>query len=478
MNQDQTLTRGEAIHQVAAQLDGPISMDEFLDRVLEIKPSTAKNPKSGLKQLIRFEHLGIDLLIIDRETLVSMHQAMEGVHFRIPLTRQEIERGWLFVDLAFQYMKPSGLAVEDFHLEEVNGHSIPVNPEKYKTKVKTPWGYWEEEQTVLDLEWWFKKHGLRRGDSLLVTILDWRTGHYRLEPESSRSRQQHRDEIHKGNQTLADRLFQELENANDEFIRGRVAIPSAYYHLKDTLEYPPDHWHEILEKDPRMRLAIADIHYSDWESPIDRLFNEMTTPVGQPTPPTQKLTKEQKTQVYCFKAAFWHRKGLWRRIEIQGGQTLGDFDRILRDAFDHDFFDHLSGFWKLQQRGKGQRYREIDLGNINPFEGGDAADILVASLEMEPGHALKYVYDFGDWIEHRLELEAITMPEEDGQYPRIVGQNKPRYHYCLECKENGKKEIATLICLTCSDRQQEGIFLCETCADQGHEDCYIEDILY
>jgi hypothetical protein len=52
------------------------------------------------------------------------------------------------------------------------------------------------------------------------------------------------------------------------------------------------------------------------------------------------LSKAQKTQVYRFKASLWLRKGLWRRIEIQGGQTLADFDRVLRDAFEHDTFDH------------------------------------------------------------------------------------------------------------------------------------------
>jgi hypothetical protein len=478
MKDNQTLTRGEAIHQVATQLEGPISMDEFLDRVLEIKPSTAKNPKSALKQLIQYEHLGIDLLLIDQETLVPMHQAMNGVRFRIPLTRQEIERGWLFIDPAFEFMKPRDLAIEDWYFEEINGQSIPVNLEKFKTKVKTLLGSVEAEKIVIDLGWWYKKHGLRRGDNLLITIIDWSQGNYCLQPESSRIRQQHQGEIQKGNHYLADYLFQELESSRDEFVWGYIAIPTAYYHLKDEVGYPPDHWIDILEKDPRMRWMDAEICYADFISPLEQIFGGGMASAWQPTSPTKRLSKEQKTQVYRFKAALWYRKSLWRRIEIQGGQNLADFDRILRDAFDHDVFDHLSGFWKLLPRGKSRRYREIDLGRINPFEGGEAADILVGSLKLETGQALKYVYDFGDWIEHRIELEAITAPESEAQYPRIVGQNKPRYHYCLECKEAGKKEIATLICLTCSNRRQENVFLCETCADRGHEDCYIEEILY
>lgn len=50
-------------------------------------------------------------------------------------------------------------------------------------------------------------------------------------------------------------------------------------------------------------------------------------------------------EVYVFKAAFKYRKGVWRRIEIEGGQTLADFDGIMREAFNHDTWDHLSEFY-------------------------------------------------------------------------------------------------------------------------------------
>ena len=53
-------------------------------------------------------------------------------------------------------------------------------------------------------------------------------------------------------------------------------------------------------------------------------------------------------EVYVFKAAFKYRKGVWRRIEIEGGQTLADFDGIMREAFNHDTWDHLS---ELSLRG-------------------------------------------------------------------------------------------------------------------------------
>lgn len=90
----------------------------------------------------------------------------------------------------------------------------------------------------------------------------------------------------------------------------------------------------------------------------------------------EPYTQASARQVYRFKAALRHRPGLWRRIEIQGGQSLADFDAILRKAFNHDTLDHLSGFWKLPRQGTGQRFLEVELGEA----------------EHEDHHAEKIVY--------------------------------------------------------------------------------------
>jgi len=473
------LSRSQAIEKIIAQMSGPMDLEEFTQRVLALWPSKAKQPKSVIRQALRYDYIGKSLLYLDKQTLIPLRLAMPGVRFRIGLTRQEIKKGWLFVFPAFEFMAAGDVPPEEFWLEEADGRSIPVNPVTVKSKVKTLFGTQETEQTAFELKWWYRKQALQRGDSLLVTVLDWEKGHFRLEPETSRVHKRHAAEIQAQNQALVDDLFQQLETARDEVVDGRIAIPTAYLYLKEAGAYPPDHWLEVLERDERMQWTGYDIRYADWDSPFDRMFNDLS---GEPKPPPstrQKgLSKQEAGQVYRFKAAFWHRKGLWRRIEIQGGQTLADFDDILRTAFHHDHSDHLSGFWKLVRRGQSRRFREVDLGSINPFEGGEAADVQVASLSLRPGDALKYVYDFGDWIEHRLELESIAEPEEKTSYPRITGQNKQRYQDCVVCKEEGRKTVATWICYTCSEREQRDILLCETCTEAHDEDHYMDEILY
>lgn len=125
-------------------------------------------------------------------------------------------------------------------------------------------------------------------------------------------------------------------------------------------------------------------------------------------------------QVYRFKIQLKYRKGLWRRIEILSTQTLADFDAIIRDVFNHDPMDHLGGFWLAG----GRRQPDIDLATVDPFGGGENAEMPIGALGIAEGDRLKYVYDFGDWIEYLITLEAVTEPEADVDYPRVTGQSK------------------------------------------------------
>jgi hypothetical protein len=122
--------------------------------------------------------------------------------------------------------------------------------------------------------------------------------------------------------------------------------------------------------------------------------------------------------VYRFVAQLGSRT---RIVEIQGEHTLADLDRALRSAFRHDPYDHLGGFWRLFTRGNSQRRRrEVRLGDVDPSGGGDGASIPIATLGLQVNAMLKYVYDFGDWVEHSLMVEAISEPQPHVKYPRVI----------------------------------------------------------
>jgi hypothetical protein len=452
-----------------------VSIDEVAKRILTMYPSRAKNPLTSVRSTLRLEHAGKTLVFLDRQTLVPLHVAMQGVRFRIPLTREEVDRGVLCIDPAFDCFRRQGVSPRDMQLLDAAGGPLASRVGTLTQRVKGPLGSFTQETPAFELGAWYRDHRVHHDDSVLVTIENWQHGRFRLEHEPASQRRQ--QDIERKNQELADVLFAMLEDARNEQLFAHQAIPTAYARLSDPRGYPGDHWIEVIANDARMQWDGLSIHYSDFRSPWDEMLR-FAQPAEHHDPPQESYTPAEAIQVYRFTAALWHRPQIWRRLEIQGGQTLADFDAILREAFRHDTVDHLGGFWRLVRRGTGQRFREVDLGDIDPFGGGSGADQHLAGLGLKPGDTLKYVYDFGDWIEHRLTLEEVTAPEAGATYPRIVTQNAPQYQYCQVCQGKKRKRRATWVCIECSNAQQQDILVCEKCLMKEHEDHYAEEVIY
>lgn len=464
-----SLTRAQAVEQVLARLDGPIGVDELCRQVLTIRPSKAKNALSSTRTFLRTEQAGETLVFVDDQTVLPMPIAMRGVRFRVPLSRREAKQGALIVRPAFDVFLRSGLEPSQVQLKDVQNRALPVRLVTFRERVDTPFGNQMVEQTAYELGDWFRARRIKRDDSILVTIEDWTNGCFRLEHEPAKRARQ--GEIEAQDRELAGVLFDMLERSDREQLYALRAVLSAYGRLSAPRGYPGNHWTDVVESDPRMRYDGWRIIYSDVRSPLEAMFME-DVPL-----PEAVFSPDQGRQVYRFKAVLVHRRGLWRVIEIQGLQTLADFDSVLRDAFNHDFSDHLGGFWKRVPRGRTRRFREIDLGYVDPFGGGDAAGLRIAGLGLEVGDELKYVYDFGDWIEHHITLDAILEPKKS-EYPRIVDQNVPQYEDCQSCQAQGRKSRATWICLECSDEEGRAVLVCDDCLGRAHEDHYAEEILY
>lgn len=463
------MTIKEAIEKVLSEVDGPIEISELVDRVLRIRPSSARNPEASVRQRLKDEFDGISIAYLDKKRIVPLRLAVPGIRFRIPLSRQEVKRGALMIHPSFDPWISYRDDPESIELIDAQGRPLPrrvVNllPSSQDLPI---WSY-----SAFDLSEWFKSNRASRNDTVLVTIKSWEPKRFRLELEPAKERKRHRDEIEAKNRELADLIFDTLENSPSESI-PIYSIISIYLRLSDPKGYPGDHWMEVVERDPRMKLTFSGITYAENLSIFEAFLSE-----GEPRVAEKEFSKEEGEQVYRFKAAFKYRKGVWRVIEIQGKQTLADLDYILRDEFGHDTTDHLSGFWKLIRRGNTRHYRRVDLGSINPFGEGEAADLRIAGLGLKVGDRMEYVYDFGDWIEHDIVLEEIRPSEPNVEYPRLVRRNKPRYRYCEHCKAKGKKTVATYICIECSQEEGREVLVCEECLEEYHEDHYAEEYVY
>jgi len=128
-------------------------------------------------------------------------------------------------------------------------------------------------------------------------------------------------------------------------------------------------------------------------------------------------------KVYVFKAALKQRKRRLFHIEIMGNQTLGDFDYIMHEAFNHDTWDHLSDFFP------GRAWKSKGYGEIDPDDRGSGSKKLISQLALSEGDKLEYVYDFGEDIQHVITLEKIAEPS----YSRFISIVIPRRSAAVGC---------------------------------------------
>lgn len=495
------IPRSQVIAQIADQLTEPITFNDFADRVLAIAPSAAKNPRSAVRTEIRFNTIEYGLIFMDdrRSWLMPAQVGMRGVRFRHNVSQWEAENGMLvasddllpFLAVGRHYFET--VLKDGLRLIDDSGSALPFELVRKNFSGKDSiFGHYSTSQNCLDLKNWFRNKKVKAGDSILFTIEQWKPAIWKIEHEPAAQRNQ--AVIEQYNAELADILFEMLENERDERLYLRYSLPTAVLRVTDPKGYPGDPWTTVIEEDGRMRYSDFDLQYADGQSNffdiLEQAFVEDEEIAEEVSP--RSLSVQEANRIYRFKCWLEYNPKLWRKIEILGKQTLAEFSKILVVAFKHDP-DHLARFSHLIQRGKSKRYREVEIGTIDPyreefeeeiedfFDGIDGNSIRIADLELAEGSLLQFVFDFGDWHEHRLQLEEIlptAQKEQSAECPRIVEQNEPEYQYCEECHKQNKREIATWVCIQCSNRRQEDVLLCENCLDRNHEDHYAEEMLY
>ena len=469
---DNKPTLKQVVEQVLSELDEPITVKNLADRVYAIYPTRSKTAMSSLRNCLHYDEQGVNLVYLDKFTILPTRIAMQRVRFRVPIDRhaeKENEIPFLF----FNYFIDRQGEPKNVRFVDNIG-----NPIAFRVKsVKNIWeltSLWRRDFVdAFDFTEWFNRIKPQRGDSLLITVQNWENHEFLMEYEPKRKRRS--EDIQRFNKEFSDTLFNMLEESRDGNIFLHQVIPDVFVRLSNPRGYPGDNWREIVESDKRLKNDGTTLTYPEEVSPFERM---MLTDAEQLPWVGDNYSKKQSNDVYRFKVSLGFDSPIWRVIEIKAGQTFADLDVVIRDAFGHDRYDHMGGFWKMIPRGKSQKkFREIEIGDINPLEEGTAAGLHIGGMDLKPGDLIKYVYDFGDWIEHEVRFEEISSVEAEKSYPALVGRNKPKYQYCVVCEAKGKETIATLVCLQCST-QKRVIFLCEDCANKKHEEHFLEEIIY
>ena len=106
---------------------------------------------------------------------------------------------------------------------------------------------------------------------------------------------------------------------------------------------------------------------------------------------------------------------IWRRLELSSRTTLKQFHRMLQIAMGWEN-SHLHEYIV-----DGQRYGTPDYLYDEPGEVVAETGIRLERVLPELSATMLYLYDFGDYWEHEIRLEAAFVADSFATYPRLVG---------------------------------------------------------
>lgn len=116
-------------------------------------------------------------------------------------------------------------------------------------------------------------------------------------------------------------------------------------------------------------------------------------------------------ETYNLHVALVDLPNIWRRIQLPSDMLLADLHATLQIAFDWDD-QHLHFFER-----SGTRYGIPDDDDRRVH---DQSGVRLSTLISEVAETLHYVYDFGDWWDHRVELVAKCVFMAGDAQPRCV----------------------------------------------------------
>ena len=171
-------------------------------------------------------------------------------------------------------------------------------------------------------------------------------------------------------------------------------------------------------------LEIYETLDFDWENVAEiedfefdaNAFN-LLQPIFQPVFPNWqnvfRLPHAEKTDGICvFKVSL--DKKTWRRIAVSSADVLDDLHDAIQKAFQFDN-DHLYEFSFRNAFGVEQRVPHPmceEEFSTDEFE--------IKNLPLKIGDKMEYVFDFGDYWQFIVELEAIQPPNPKSQKAKIL----------------------------------------------------------
>lgn len=379
------------LRMLSIQYDSPIAEQQLLERVLQQRPSSAKNPYAPIRERLRADGPRLGWLRLDQTYLVPLHVVLRGLRFRCQPRRWEVNAGIL----AAVRLEPFiGMRNPEAIFLDENDQRIAST-----TLAAAAVDQWQErdvaeEEICFNIGAWFERVSFAPGDSMLCTVIETNPVTVRVQHE--RAADFRRNAVVRQDTELIEAVVERvyatpmLHGSSVELILpvfARAAWRSGY---------PGTAWQLLVERDNRIymtdhRFVSAPIAQRDYPLPAaePELAREATL---------ANLREEIDLLLFDIQRSRQHdvEDGIWDGHLHHGSRRSGNLDLFDADYDPFDVLENLSGAdFELNEDDWDDDIWDSDGDDfeIDDFEGQDLFEAnrrMLAALPAEVVEKLEY----------------------------------------------------------------------------------------
>lgn len=240
-------TIASILRSLATQYDGPVSERHVMDRVLEQRPSTAKNPYATIRERLRSDGSRLGWVRLDRDELAPLHAVLKDLRFRCVPTANDVLSGTLPLTRLQPFAGLRDLAPLLYDESGIQFAALrPSGASQYNRQLSalaTP---------SFDLREWYDQHRFAPGDSILVTITDANPLTFQIFYENAA--RFHSADMAAQDAELIDKIYEQVARSHTLFLSCEDVVLLVFARAAWRTAYPGTAWQTLVEREPRLNL--------------------------------------------------------------------------------------------------------------------------------------------------------------------------------------------------------------------------------
>jgi hypothetical protein len=376
---------------LSIQYDSPIAEQQLLERVLQQRPSSAKNPYAPIRERLRADGPRLGWLRLDQTYLVPLHVVLRGLRFRCRPLPWEIASGML----AAVRLEPFiGLRNPEAVLLDERDQRIASTSLAAAAGDAWPDRDVADEEICFNIGAWFDRVGFAEGDSLICTIIE--TSPLTLRVQGERAADFRAAAVQKQDQELLEAIVERVQATPMLHASSVDLVLPVFARANWRSGYPGTAWQQLVNCDNRIymtdhRFVSAPMNWQEYS-------HADTEPETTREATIAGLREEIDLLLFDIQRSRQHdaEDGIWDGKLRSAARRADELDLFDADYDPFDVLDNLnSGELELNEDDWDDDLWDLDDDDfaLDDFDGQDLFEAnrrMLAALPAEVVERLEY----------------------------------------------------------------------------------------